>query len=1065
MPAGSLLPVAVRAYTVRRDRNDQYDSSRRGQWKLPKSALVFDTETTTDRSQRLNFGSWRYYRLTWAEAGAPDMACVEEGLFYADDLPDRDPRGYDALLDYANRHAPAVSRAVADAAWRLELLSTHEFVNEVLHPLAFRGRTWVVGFNLPFDLSRVAYDDSESRDYLAGGFSLTLRQYLAKDGTWREHRWRSRVALKTIDSKRRLMGFKRPAEVDAADQVPEDGHEPDRTRAFRGHFLDLRTLAFALTNESYSLDRACEDFGVANGKQEAQGHGHIDEAYVDYNRRDVEATGDLFAKLLVEYRRHPIQLSPTKAFSPASVGKAYLRAMGVRPRLDRQPDFPLEVLGQGMVAYYGGRAECRIRRTPVPVVYADFLSMYPTVNSLMGLWDLVTAERVEPATGEEVKREIQTLLDELTLEQCFERSTWTRFVGLVKLDPQSDVLPVRSRYGHTESWGIGVNPFELGEAVKREVGGLWYTIPDAVAAKVLTGRTPRVLDGVRLNASRAKSEKLREAHLAGSVAIDPRTDDFFRVVIEERQRARRSDLPEDERERLDSFLKVLANSTSYGIYAEMVREELPRRKEEVVDVHGALPQSFADSVPTPEEPGEFSFPPMAACITGGARLMLALLERLVTEQGGRYAFCDTDSMAIVASEHGGLVPCPGGEGVASDGREAVKALSWDEVELIRERFESLNPYDPKAVGGSVLEVEDQNFETKARKKQRQLYCYAISAKRYALYSLDEHGNPVLRKATKSVPGEKWSEHGLGHLLNPRDPGEDARDWIRELWEVELRRVLGVPSPEPEWLSRPAIGRVTIGKPRTLEPFEALNAGKPYAEQIKPFNFLLTAHLPQFVVPPDNEDPQRFQLVAPWEPDASKWLELNWANKYATGSEPYVLTTDGSADGSTTARVQSYADVLAEYRVHPEPKSLAPDGKPAGWHGNGLLKRRAVTATRLVHVGKEANELDEIQAGVIRDTGEVLNQHLAESVWFSIVVPVLQRMTRAALRAHLSGTRISRLRRGALDPGRRATASLTRVAHGFAREQLREVGAVPPANPVDCCAAYLQLADQKANRKG
>jgi len=1020
--------------------------------------LVFDTETTTDRTQRLNFGSWRYYRLGWADEGAPEMECAEEGLFYADDLPERYPRGYEALLGYCDQHAPSVARSVPDVAWRLELKSAHEFVNEVLHPLAFRGRTWIVGFNLPFDLSRVAYDDSESRDYLAGGFSLTLRQYLAKDGEWREHRWRSRVALKTIDSKRRLMGFKRPAEVDAADQVPEGGREPDPTRAFRGHFLDLRTLAFALTNEGYSLKGACEDFGVVNGKQDAGAHGHIDEAYVDYNRRDVEATGDLFGKLLAEHRRHPIRLSPTKAYSPASVGKAYLRAMGVRPRLDRQPDFPPEVLGQGMVAYYGGRAECRIRRTPVPVVYADFLSMYPTVNSLMGLWELVTAERVDPATGEEVKREVQTLLDDLTLERCFEQSTWTRFVGLVKLDPQDDVLPVRSRYGHTESWGIGVNPLELGEAVKREVGGLWYTIPDAVAAKVLTGRAPRILDAVRLEASGGKSPNLREAHLAGAVPINPRDDDFFRAVIEERQRARRSDLPADERKRIDSFLKVLANSASYGIYAEMVREELPRRREEVVDVHGALPQSFADSVPTPEEPGEFSFPPMAACITGGARLMLALLERLVTERGGSYAFCDTDSMSIVASERGGLVPCPGGESLTSDGREAVQALSWDEVELIRERFESLNPYDPTAVGGSVLEVEDQNFETKARKVQRQLYCYAISAKRYALYSLDEDGNPVLRSATENSPGEKWSEHGLGHLLNPTDPDEDARDWIRELWEIELRRVLGAPSSEPEWLSRPAIGRVTIGKPRTLEPFEALNAGKPYAERIKPFNFLLTAHLPQFVAPPVSEDPHRFQLVAPWEPDASKWLELNWVNKYATGSETYVLTTDGSADGSATARVQSYADVLAEYRVHPEPKSLAPDGKPAGWHGHGLLKRRAVTATRLVHVGKEANELEEIQAGVIRDAGEVLNEHLAEGVWLSVVVPMLQSMPRAALRAHVSGTRLSQLRDGSLVPGPRAQDSLAKVAGDFAREQLWETGVVPPADPIDCCAAYLETVE-------
>jgi len=249
--------------------------------------------------------------------------------------------------------------------------------------------------------------------------------------------------------------------------------------------------------------------------------------------------------------------------------------------------------------------------------------------------------------------------------------------------------------------------------------------------------------------------------------------------------------------------------------------------------------------------------------------------------------------------------------------------------------------------------------------------------------------------------------------------------------------------------------VTIGKPRTLVPFEALNAGKPFAEQVKPFNFLLTAHLPQFVAPPADEDPQRFQLVAPWEPDASKWLGLDWANKYATGSETFCLTTGDSPTPSPKVRVQSYADVLAEYRVHPEPKSLAPDGKPAGWHGDGLLKRRPVTATRLVHVGKEANELEEIQAGVIRDAGEVLNEHLAEGVWFAVVVPVLQRMKRAALRTHLSGSRISKLRAGALHPGRKALASLATVAGDFAREQLRAAGVVPPVDPIDCCAAYLE----------
>lgn len=48
-----------------------------------------------------------------------------------------------------------------------------------------------------------------------------------------------------------------------------------------------------------------------------------------------------------------------------------------------------------MNAYFGGRAECRIRRVPVPVVYMDFQSMYPTVCALMNLGKLLTCQRVE----------------------------------------------------------------------------------------------------------------------------------------------------------------------------------------------------------------------------------------------------------------------------------------------------------------------------------------------------------------------------------------------------------------------------------------------------------------------------------------------------------------------------------------------------------------------------------------------------------------------------------------------------------------------------------------------
>ena len=61
---------------------------------------------------------------------------------------------------------------------------------------------------------------------------------------------------------------------------------------------------------------------------------------------------------------------------------------------------------------------------------------------------------------------------------------------------------------------------------------------------------------------------------------------------------------------------------------------------------------FHTHVSTPEEPGAYFFSPFAACIAGAARLMLALLERCVTDAGGWYAMCDTDSMAIVATKDG-----------------------------------------------------------------------------------------------------------------------------------------------------------------------------------------------------------------------------------------------------------------------------------------------------------------------------------------------------------------------------------------------------------------------------
>ena len=57
----------------------------------------------------------------------------------------------------------------------------------------------------------------------------------------------------------------------------------------------------------------------------------------------------------------------------------------------------------------------------------------------------------------------------------------------------------------------------------------------------------------------------------------------------------------------------------------------------------------------PEDPGRYCFPPVAAFIVGPALPMLALLALCITDLGGTFAMCDTDSMTNDAAEIGGLV--------------------------------------------------------------------------------------------------------------------------------------------------------------------------------------------------------------------------------------------------------------------------------------------------------------------------------------------------------------------------------------------------------------------------
>ena len=125
------LPIAVRVFP---DWAGAKAGRSRRLGPRPEGMLVIDTETRIDATQKLTFGSSRLI------VGGN---CLEEVLFYADDLPEEDRR---TLQHYVETHrADTANHGIK----QLRLMSRGEFVKE-FYNIAYKARCLVVGFNLPY---------------------------------------------------------------------------------------------------------------------------------------------------------------------------------------------------------------------------------------------------------------------------------------------------------------------------------------------------------------------------------------------------------------------------------------------------------------------------------------------------------------------------------------------------------------------------------------------------------------------------------------------------------------------------------------------------------------------------------------------------------------------------------------------------------------------------------------------------------------------------------------------------------------------------------------------------
>jgi hypothetical protein len=361
----------------------------------PDNALVWDTETTLDLEQKLNFGIWRFCEL---QDGV--YVSLQEGIFYGDGLPTKDVH---KIVRYAKSRL--ADRLVPGADRELVVLTRSEFVERVFWE-SVRAGGLVVGFNLPFDVARIAVRATPA---VEGGFSFILSQ-LSRKGVENLHRPRVRIApLNGVAEKIELMAVRYKAE---------------RHRWHRDRFLDLHTAAFALTDKSHSLESAIEAFGSKVKKQKHEPTGKISDTGINYARQDVRATLGLLNAIKREYELHPIHLPPYEAYSPASIGKAYLRAMGIEEPITKFSNIRPRVHGIAMSAYFGGRAECHIRRWPVPVVPVDLTSEYPSVDALLGIWNILTAQQLEIV---DATKEVRKILKSATLDRLFQPSFWKKF--------------------------------------------------------------------------------------------------------------------------------------------------------------------------------------------------------------------------------------------------------------------------------------------------------------------------------------------------------------------------------------------------------------------------------------------------------------------------------------------------------------------------------------------------------------------------------------------------------------------------------------------------------------
>jgi hypothetical protein len=342
-----------------------------------------------------------------------------------------------------------------------------------------------------------------------------------------------------------------------------------------------------------------------------------------------------------------------------------------------------------------------------------------------------------------------------------------------------------------------------------------------------------------------------------------------------------------------------------------------------------------------ERPGPWAFVPISASVSAGARLLLAVTERLVVDRGGAIVYRDTDSALIAASPEGGTLALPDGG--------SARALSWAEVDEVLAPFSQLSP----EAGWEVWKLERGD-------QAAQLQATVFANKRHVEWAgdglllagpADEDGEADLVDATEANLGGTYADP-------PALPGRVApvngyRRWSmaavrREVDFAQARAAdpdaLRPPAPwdRGQDLPVPALRRLVVKTPAMAKALPACLGARPGTRYLE----AQAANEGQRPVVPVALDPGG---------DLADWQALTWVDQRSgqriqvtTGPDDHdnirIVTLDEkAADWSRPSRRAVVTEVVVDPRrvrvkgrVSPVLDAVSDEGS-----GTEAAKRRPV----------------------------------------------------------------------------------------------------------------------------